>query len=157
MQGSFSDGTKYYCEHVSHHPPITSFLLEDPNGQFKMYGYYEIVGKMGANCLYSGLRGPNTIEFADGQKIMFGFPSYRLGGTVMGERTIEANGCSIYQDVTNNRKAVLTMSSFKKTGWIRNTTEGLKDEIKGIIYNPKKKKMLNEEDSIKKFYGKDME
>jgi len=66
MQGSFKDGTKYYCEHTSHHPPITNFLLEDPNGKFKMYGYYEIVGKMGNNCLFSGLRGPNTIEFSDG-------------------------------------------------------------------------------------------
>ena len=111
---------------------------------------------MGANCLYSGLRGPNTIEFADGQKIMFGFPSYRLGGTVMGERTIEPNGCNYYEDITNNRKAFLTMSSFKKTGWFSNATEGLKDEINGIIYVPKKKHK-SYEDSVKKLYGKEME
>lgn len=57
-----------------------------------MYGYYEIAGKMGANNLISGLRGPNTIEFYDGTIIRFGFPSYKLGGTVYGDRSVEAIG-----------------------------------------------------------------
>ena len=46
MQGQFPDGTKFFCEHTSHHPPITNFLLEDPNNKFKLWGYYEITGKM---------------------------------------------------------------------------------------------------------------
>lgn len=29
-QGSFADGSRYYCEHTSHHPPITHYLLEGP-------------------------------------------------------------------------------------------------------------------------------
>ena len=28
LQGEFEDGTKFFCEHTSHHPPITNFLLE---------------------------------------------------------------------------------------------------------------------------------
>jgi len=47
---------------------------------------------MGTNFFISGLRGPNNIIFKDGHHIRFGFPSYRLGGTVMGDRTIEAEG-----------------------------------------------------------------
>lgn len=61
-----------------------------------MYGYYEVCGKVvGAtkNTFVLGLRGPNTIEFADGQKIRFGFPNYRLSGLIYGERTIEPFGC----------------------------------------------------------------
>lgn len=65
-QGMFVDGTKYYCEHTSHHPPISHFLIEHPQGLYKMYGYYEFIGKMGKNHLVSGLRGPNTLEFKDG-------------------------------------------------------------------------------------------
>ena len=92
-----------------------------------MSGYYEICGKMGTNNITSGLRGPNNIIFKDGQHIRFGFPSYRLGGTVMGERSIETIGSCTFEDLTNNRKAVLLMSTFKKTGWVRNTSTGSKD------------------------------
>jgi hypothetical protein len=62
-QGYFVDGTRYYCEHTSHHPPISHFLIEHPEGLYKMYGYYEFFGSMGKNSLTSGLRGPNTLEF----------------------------------------------------------------------------------------------
>lgn len=60
-QGSFADGSRYYLEHTSHHPPITHYLLEGPNNSYRMYGYYEFIGKMGKNSLTSGLRGPTTL------------------------------------------------------------------------------------------------
>jgi uncharacterized zinc-type alcohol dehydrogenase-like protein len=49
MQGEFPDGSKFFCDHTSHHPPISNFLLEDRDLMYKLYGYYEITGKMGAN------------------------------------------------------------------------------------------------------------
>lgn len=134
MQGKFSDGTIIYCEHTSHHPPITNFCVEDPNGLYTLSGYFEICGKMGANNFVSGLRGPCFINFKDGHHIRFGFPSYKLGGTVMGERTIETIGSCTFEDLTNNRKSVLLCSTFKKTGWITSSYSGSKDEITGIIY-----------------------
>ena len=70
-QGSFSDGTRYYCEHTSHHPPISQFLVEEPSKQWRMHGYYEFGGSMGKNSLTSGLRGPNNLDFADGTRIHF--------------------------------------------------------------------------------------
>ena len=155
LQGHFADGTKFYCEHTSHHPPISNFMIEDADGLYTLSGYYEITGKMGANNFISGLRGPNDLIFKDGQHIRFGFPSYRLGGTVMGERSIEAIGSCIYEDLTNNNKAVLLMNTFKKTGWIRSTTVGCKDEINGIIY--KATKLVDSKDAIKKNYGKEIE
>ena len=120
-----------------------------------MYGYYEVTGKMGANHFISGLRGPNNLIFKDGHHIRFGFPSYKLGGTVMGERTIETIGSSTFEDFTNHRKAVLLMSTYKKTGWLRNTATGCKDQLEGIIYNSKPLK--GDKESIKKNYSKDIE
>jgi len=29
FEALWPDGTKIYCEHISHHPPITSFLIEN--------------------------------------------------------------------------------------------------------------------------------
>jgi hypothetical protein len=95
-QGSFADGTKYYCEHTSHHPPISHYLIENENYTF--YGYYEFIGKMGGNSLTSGLRGPSTLKFKDGTKIVFNAPDFKLGGTVMGERTIECVGSLVFVD-----------------------------------------------------------
>ena len=92
-----------------------------------MSGYVEFTGKMGANNFVSGLRGPNNIKFKDGQHIRFCYPSYKLGGTVMGDRSIESIGSISFEDLTNNRKAVLLMSTYKKTGWIKTSTSGHKD------------------------------
>mmetsp|Transcript_1033 Transcript_1033/g.1878 ORF Transcript_1033/g.1878 Transcript_1033/m.1878 type:complete len:83 (+) Transcript_1033:728-976(+) len=66
LQGKFSDGTRFYCEHTSHHPPVSNFLVEDPEDLYTLSGYYEITGKMGANHFVSSLRGPNNIKFKDG-------------------------------------------------------------------------------------------
>ena len=110
LQAKFPDGTQIYCEHTSHHPPITNFLMEDKDGLYTLSGYFEQCGKMGANSFTSGLRGPCTLKFNDGHEIRFGFPSYKVGGMVMGERTIETVGSSMFEDITNKRKAVLLMT-----------------------------------------------
>ena len=52
----------------------------------------------------------------------------------MGERSIEAAGSVFYQDVTNNYKAQIVMSTYTKTGWWKKTESGRKDEFTGIIY-----------------------
>ena len=42
----YSDGTKVYCEQISHHPPISYFLIVGPNNSYRYSGYYdfEVVG-----------------------------------------------------------------------------------------------------------------
>lgn len=65
-------------------------------------------------------------------------PLWKLGGTVLGERTIEIGGSMIFEDLTNNRKCVMILSTYKKTGYFTSATTGLKDEIVGIIYKSKK-------------------
>ncbi len=121
-----------------------------------MSGYYEVCGKMSANHFVSGLRGPNELTFPDGQHIRFGFPNYKLGGNVMGERTIEVIGSTYFEDLTNNRKAVLIFNSFKKTGWIRSTTSGCKDSLTGIIYDSSKP-IDSSHSAIRKKYCKEIE
>jgi hypothetical protein len=88
---------------------------------YEYWGYYEFTASMGANSLKSGLRGPNNIRFADGQHIKFKVPDFKLGGTVMGDRTIEATGNVFFEDITNNVKAVIILSTHKKTGWVKKT------------------------------------
>ena len=84
------------------------------------------------NALLSGLRGPNDIIFKDGHHIRFGYPSYRLGGTITGERSVELIGSCTFEDLTNNRKAVVLMNMHKK-GYFGAFT-GCKDQVEGVIY-----------------------
>merc|ERR1712176_338195 len=107
-----------------------------------MYGYYEFIGKMGKNSLTSGLRGPNTIEFADGGKIRFNAPDFRPGGTMHGDRTIEGTGSIVFEDLKNMMKAVVVLGTFEKSSFFSSKTTGSKTDFTGIIYeiNPKKHK-----------------
>lgn len=128
------DGTQVFCEHTSHHPPVTNFLLEGPEESFKYFGFYEFTGNMSANSLKSGLRGPNNVVFPDGQHIRFRIVDWKLGGTVMGDRTIEADGSVFFEDITNQRKACIIFSTYKKTGFWNKKESGSKDEFTGLIY-----------------------
>lgn len=112
-QGGFADGSKFYCEHTSHHPPITHYLLEGANNSYRLSGYYEFIGKMGKNSLTSGLRGPSTLEFPDGTRIRFNAPDFRLGGTIVGERTVEAVNSIVFEDLANQLRAVIVLGTFK--------------------------------------------
>lgn len=69
--------------------------------------------------------------------IRFRAPDYKLGGTVMGERTIEAIGSVVFEDVTNNYKAVIQFSTYKKSGFWKKSESGKKDEFTGVIYKCK--------------------
>jgi hypothetical protein len=53
----------------------------------------------------------------------------------MGERTIEATGNLFFEDLTNNRKAVIIFSTYKESGFFTKTITGKKDEYIGVIYD----------------------
>ena len=90
---------------------------------------------MGANNLKSALRGPNNVVFADGQHIRFRVADWKLGGTVYGERAVEADGSTFFEDLTNHRKACIIFSTYKKSGFFKKKESGCKDEYNGLIYN----------------------
>ena len=109
--------------------------MQPPDNSYNFWGYYEFTGSMSANHLKSGLRGPNNIKFADGQHIRFKTPDFKLGGTVVGDRTIEGTGNVYFEDLTNNFKAVIKFSTYKKSGFWKKTETGRKDEYRGVIYH----------------------
>ena len=41
LQTTYSDGTQLYCEQISHHPPISYFLVIGPRKEYRYYGYYD--------------------------------------------------------------------------------------------------------------------
>lgn len=126
--------------------------MQPQNDSYEFFGHYEFTANMGANTLKSGLRGPNNIKFADGQHIRFRTPDFKLGGTVMGDRTIEAHGNVYFEDLTNNVKAVVILSTYKKSGFFKKSESGKRDEYTGVIYQCDPIK--DPEESAKQLYGK---
>jgi hypothetical protein len=45
-EGYWPDGSKLYVEHISHHPPISSFLVESVDGSYNFEGSYEYTAKV---------------------------------------------------------------------------------------------------------------
>lgn len=99
-----------------------------------MWGYYELMGKMGGNTLTSGLRGPTHLEFADGTRISFNCPDFKLGGTIYGERTIDIVGSQVYHDLTNGIRAVVVLSTYKEEGMFNKKVSGSRSGLEGMIY-----------------------
>ena len=74
MEAVYSDGSKIYMEHTSHHPPITNFFIDTVYGA-KISGRFEQVAEIGANKLEIIYRGPFNIEFSDGHKVTMFYPT----------------------------------------------------------------------------------
>ena len=115
FQGYFDDGTSIYVEHTSHHPPISSFMIEGEG--FKFWGFYEYTGRLTKNSLIASQEGPTFVQFDDGQKIKFRMPSVVISGTIWGERVITWNGVVPFEDISNGIKASL---SFYEGGFLSN-------------------------------------
>ncbi|EGR27990.1 oxysterol binding, putative [Ichthyophthirius multifiliis] len=87
-QGMYPDGTKMYSEQISHHPPISYFVVYGP--------------------------GTRHIKFKDGQFISYNFAKEIYGGSFMGTMKVESKGTITFQDVKNNIKAEISIDSVKK-------------------------------------------
>jgi hypothetical protein len=139
LQSKMPDGSKVFCEHISHHPPITAFLLEDAENAYRFHGCIEFTASMGTNSLRAGQEGTNYVEFPDGQVIKTQAPHYTLGGTVMGDRTINADGFFLFEDTENDIKCVIIFNPIMKAGGVFSSHKyaGKTDDFRGLIYRPK--------------------
>jgi len=136
LQAHWPDGTQAYCEHTSHHPPVTNFLVKGKH--FEMFGHLELTGRFKKNSLIGGVMGTVNIKFWDGQIVTYTFPSFRAGGMIFGERTTNWEGEMQVEDKTNSLKAVVTFGPERKKSLFRRAV-GKLDDFKGEIYLNKSK------------------
>jgi hypothetical protein len=87
---------------------------------------------MGANHLKAGQEGDMFINFHNYDHIIkFRAPKYTLGGTVMGDRTMNIDHAFVYEDLTYGLKAVIIFNPIMKSGGIfkSHTYAGKLDEF----------------------------
>ncbi|KAL4463958.1 hypothetical protein ABPG74_005895 [Tetrahymena malaccensis] len=98
LQAEFKDGTQVYCEQISHHPPVSYFLVVGPSNSYKYYGRYDYDAKAGLNSLSILNKGKRSVIFQDGQKINFDFPNELYSGTLLGTLKQESIGKMSFTD-----------------------------------------------------------
>ena len=92
-------------EHTSHYPPTANFLLVHKD--FKYWGKYEFTVKLEGvmkNTIIMHQQGQNHVDFSDGSRISFCWPSLQIEGATHGDRTCRVIGHMKFIDEKNNLK-----------------------------------------------------
>lgn len=69
----FTDGSKYYAEQTSHHPPVSSYEVYGPNKSYYFAGYSKFGSSAGLNSLTVSNKGKRFVQFPDGVRFDFDF------------------------------------------------------------------------------------
>ena len=156
LESGFEDGTRVYCEHTSHHPAVTNFLMKGPNDMYTMSGRYEYKVEFGANSIKMRQSGFHNITFADGHTVSFKLPYAKLSGAVMGNRAVYYTGEMKFIDKANAIKAALMFDCGKSGGFFSSRKKGcVRDKFDGLLYKwnmaakkPNKPKKLSDVNDV---------
>lgn len=69
----FTDGSKYFAEQTSHHPPVSSYEVYGPNKSYYFAGYSKFGSSAGLNSVTVSNKGRRFVQFPDGVKFEFDF------------------------------------------------------------------------------------
>ena len=136
LEGGFDDGTKIYCEHVSHHPAITNFYMIGPDELYTMHGKYQYKMDFSTNSFKMKQKGYHHIVFKDGNTISYKLPFAKFSGMVMGTRIVYYTGVMKFIDKANALKAIILFDCGKTEGLFSSRKKGCKrDQFEGILYH----------------------
>ena len=121
-QREMPTGEKLYMEQLSHRPPITYFSLEDPDGDYKFYGYHQLKAHLNGPTSLAGVKENNYIlEFKDGTKYKMEDPLMLISNLLSpGNQTTSYINKIYFTDLTNNIQAELHYNP-----WSDNTYSGM--------------------------------
>jgi len=97
-----------------------------------MYGNAEFSGKFKGNTMLGGQAGPTTVKFSDGQAITYHYPSFKMGGMLVGKRDINWEGDMTFDDPANGFNSILTFGAKKKKNLFRKQV-GKLDDVTGDL------------------------
>ena len=152
-QCEWEDGSKFYIEHISHNPPISSIYITSGKNLFFVSGYIHmelggILKAMFKNAMLMMPKGKMTVYFPEKkQTVSFQFPKINLGGAIWGQRYIYFYDHMKFEDTDNNLKAVIAFA---------NWTKELKKKRIHDIYGKIFKHNYTEEELKKPFYTDDL-
>jgi hypothetical protein len=117
-QASLSDGSRIFMEQISHHPPISAFDLEGPNGLYRYHGLSQpsVTILMKAYGIKTVAKGYRRMEFEDGGIIDIVYPAYQIKGIVYDTKPrAEVIGMAKFKDKQNGLEAWVRFGSIKSS------------------------------------------
>ena len=137
------NGMPIYFEQVSHHPPISSFLLYGQ--QYKMIGKYEANASLHANSCTVNIFGSPRVIYKNGAVIYCSIPCANIGGTSFGQRTFNYEGKMFAYEPNHMLVCEVTFNPDKKglVGGLFSKQANPNDYFSGGIYQVTKECILN--------------
>ncbi|OQR85498.1 hypothetical protein THRCLA_10689 [Thraustotheca clavata] len=114
LQAEFVDSAEVFCEHASHHPPISFVQIVAP--KYSISSQSILNGSMQGNCVVQVQQGPVRVSFLDGTVIEFSLPGIRMGGFLWGDRVVDLVGNIIFEDKKNGLSCDLKLDPDSKKG-----------------------------------------
>ena len=74
-----------YLEQTANKPPTASVYCFDDNKTYKFYGHVATTASTGANSCKAHKQGKMTLEFKDGTRYTFYYPTVWVGGIIVGK------------------------------------------------------------------------
>lgn len=106
----WEDGAHEYVEQTSHHPPVSHFLINGPNNNYKYYGYVSFVTNAWFNSCNLTNVGKRTVE-VNGSVIEFQYAVDHYSNTFWGTFRHESIGELSFEDKISGLKAEFKMGN----------------------------------------------
>jgi len=122
--GEYDDGSHFYLEQVSHHPPISYMLYIGPQDAYRFYGPSQFAASAGLNSLTLSTKAWRKVTFKDNnQTIHNTFPNEYYDGSLLGTTVHETVGTMEFTDEANKIHCLIQFGKVKKrpTDYIEGT------------------------------------
>jgi hypothetical protein len=161
FEGEFlNDGAKIYCEHISHHPTISSFYLSGKDKKYYLSASFEFVTNSSTSfnpTVRISQKGPVKICFNNKDIIEYNMPVVRLNNTGS-EKNRSSNWIDemIFVDIKNNLKAIISFGKNDKN--VHEFSGGIFHETfpLGYVFNNSQIEKEKESKNIKKCMKNEM-
>ena len=95
------DGAKIFMEQTSHHPPVSHFMIDGPNDNYKLIGWSNHDVKIGMQTATLKATGYKLVTFKDGQKIRYNNTGDYIFNIFMGNMGHQLTGKITFTDEEN--------------------------------------------------------
>uniref|UniRef100_A0A7S3LT14 Oxysterol-binding protein n=1 Tax=Palpitomonas bilix TaxID=652834 RepID=A0A7S3LT14_9EUKA len=120
FEASFEDGAQIFAEQTSHHPPVSHYEVDGPNGDYHIDGYAAWSASLkGPNSLKGHQTGPINIRLRDGTEYTYNLPYLVLQGIMVGTRVLQYEGVMKFRDISNNLECDLAFNPDKAGGFFK--------------------------------------
>lgn len=111
--GNWENGTMFYSEQISHHPPVGAYELIGPNNSWKCHGKVKGQFESSVNSVEAKQEGLFSLIFEDGSEYQWEFPTMLMSGSLYGDKTVKMKGTIVVSDIKNKLESVINFAPKK--------------------------------------------